>query len=172
MANRDEPTNTQVFAAQDTTEAKRVVLVSHRASMKFENDRCQVEPNEEEQFDGRWRNEFALKGIVKVEHGQHYGPVKVEDEQWGRRVGLSAARCDVRLGTCQLADADSPLVDSTTVRLADNIGDEVVHFYFDIFMASRDEPTNTQVFAAQDTTEAMCVVLVSHRSSMKFKNGL
>ncbi|KAI3408268.1 hypothetical protein GPALN_011903 [Globodera pallida] len=38
----------------------------------------EVEPNEEEQFDGRWRNEFALKGIVKVEHGQHYGPVKVE----------------------------------------------------------------------------------------------
>uniref|UniRef100_A0A914HUL0 Uncharacterized protein n=1 Tax=Globodera rostochiensis TaxID=31243 RepID=A0A914HUL0_GLORO len=46
------------------------------------------------------------------------------------------------------------------------IGDEVAHFHFDIFMATRDEPTNTQVFAAQDTTEAMCAVLVSYCTSM------
>uniref|UniRef100_A0A914HR79 Uncharacterized protein n=1 Tax=Globodera rostochiensis TaxID=31243 RepID=A0A914HR79_GLORO len=36
-----------------------------------------VEPHEE-QFDGRWRDEPALKGIVKVDHEPHYGAVKVE----------------------------------------------------------------------------------------------
>uniref|UniRef100_A0A914GUA0 Uncharacterized protein n=1 Tax=Globodera rostochiensis TaxID=31243 RepID=A0A914GUA0_GLORO len=32
----------------------------------------------EEQFDGRLREEFALKGVIKVEHEPHYGAVKVE----------------------------------------------------------------------------------------------
>ncbi|KAI3419740.1 hypothetical protein GPALN_004171 [Globodera pallida] len=36
-----------------------------------------VEPHEE-QFDGRCRDESALKGIVKVEHEPHYGAVKLE----------------------------------------------------------------------------------------------
>uniref|UniRef100_A0A914GS83 Uncharacterized protein n=1 Tax=Globodera rostochiensis TaxID=31243 RepID=A0A914GS83_GLORO len=39
--------------------------------------KIKVEP-QEEQFDGRWQDESALKGNVKVEHEPHYGAVKVE----------------------------------------------------------------------------------------------
>uniref|UniRef100_A0A914HQR2 SHSP domain-containing protein n=1 Tax=Globodera rostochiensis TaxID=31243 RepID=A0A914HQR2_GLORO len=39
--------------------------------------KIKIEPYEE-QFDGRWRDESALKGIVKVEHEPHYGAVKME----------------------------------------------------------------------------------------------
>uniref|UniRef100_A0A914GSJ1 Uncharacterized protein n=1 Tax=Globodera rostochiensis TaxID=31243 RepID=A0A914GSJ1_GLORO len=34
--------------------------------------------SKEEQFDGRWQDEKALKGNVKVEHEPHYEEVKVE----------------------------------------------------------------------------------------------
>uniref|UniRef100_A0A914HRQ3 Uncharacterized protein n=1 Tax=Globodera rostochiensis TaxID=31243 RepID=A0A914HRQ3_GLORO len=39
--------------------------------------KIKVEPHEE-RFDGRWQDESALKGIVKVEHEPHFGAVKVE----------------------------------------------------------------------------------------------
>uniref|UniRef100_A0A914GRV0 Uncharacterized protein n=1 Tax=Globodera rostochiensis TaxID=31243 RepID=A0A914GRV0_GLORO len=39
--------------------------------------KIKVEPHEE-QFDGRWQDENALKRIVKVEHETHYRAVKVE----------------------------------------------------------------------------------------------
>uniref|UniRef100_A0A914GSS4 Uncharacterized protein n=1 Tax=Globodera rostochiensis TaxID=31243 RepID=A0A914GSS4_GLORO len=39
--------------------------------------KIKAEPHEE-QFDGKWHDESALKGIVKVEHEPHYGAVKVE----------------------------------------------------------------------------------------------
>uniref|UniRef100_A0A914GSJ6 Uncharacterized protein n=1 Tax=Globodera rostochiensis TaxID=31243 RepID=A0A914GSJ6_GLORO len=41
--------------------------------------KIKVESNEE-QFDGRWQDESALKGNVKAEHEPHYGAVKVEDK--------------------------------------------------------------------------------------------
>uniref|UniRef100_A0A914GSK1 Secreted protein n=1 Tax=Globodera rostochiensis TaxID=31243 RepID=A0A914GSK1_GLORO len=42
--------------------------------------KIKVESNEE-QFDGRWQDESALKGNVKAEHEPHYEAVKVEDGQ-------------------------------------------------------------------------------------------
>uniref|UniRef100_A0A914HSZ7 Uncharacterized protein n=1 Tax=Globodera rostochiensis TaxID=31243 RepID=A0A914HSZ7_GLORO len=39
--------------------------------------KIKVEPHEE-QFDGKWQDESALKRIVKVEHEPHYRAVKVE----------------------------------------------------------------------------------------------
>uniref|UniRef100_A0A914GU95 Uncharacterized protein n=1 Tax=Globodera rostochiensis TaxID=31243 RepID=A0A914GU95_GLORO len=48
-------------------------------SWKLEVGLQRVESNEE-QFDGRWQDESALKGNVKVEHEPHYGAVKVEEK--------------------------------------------------------------------------------------------
>ncbi|KAI3408275.1 hypothetical protein GPALN_011910 [Globodera pallida] len=63
-----------------------------------------VEPHEE-QFNGRWRDESALKGIVKVEHEPHYGAVKVEGadkikhefEWWDEESGTFKEQLDNRV---------------------------------------------------------------------------
>uniref|UniRef100_A0A914GUB4 Uncharacterized protein n=1 Tax=Globodera rostochiensis TaxID=31243 RepID=A0A914GUB4_GLORO len=57
--------------------------------------KIKVEPREE-QFDGRWQDESALKRNVKVEHEPHFGAVKVEGkdkikhefEWWGKEIGV------------------------------------------------------------------------------------